>query len=134
MKNLAKISMLCLLGMLFTFSSTYATSGDKTTEKARAAVKDAAPDDWETLARAANMCIKKKVNLSEAKEWLDTSLGIKESAMANEVAGDYYMLNKLYDKAINHYVKSMMMAKESDFYADTAELQAKIEKAKALNS
>ena len=105
---------------------------DKVVEKARAAVNDAAPDDWETFAKSAEMCIDKKVNLAEAKTWLDKSLSIKESAYALEIAGDYYMSNKLAREAINHYVKSMNLTKQNDFYADTAELQEKIKKAVAL--
>ncbi|UII33759.1 hypothetical protein LVD17_08005 [Fulvivirga ulvae] len=133
MKNLMKVSLACMLGLVLTMSNVMAASGDKVTEKAREAVSNAAPDDWETLAKAADMCIKKKVNLTEAKEWLDNSLSIKESALGLEVAGDYYMLNKLYDQAINNYVKSMLLTKEKDFYADTEGLQAKIDKAKKLN-
>lgn len=134
MKNLMKISMVCLLGALLTMSNSYASSGDKTTAKAREAVSTASPDDWETLAKSAGMCISKKVNLTEAKSWLESSLSIKESALGLEVEGDYYMVSKLYDKAINSYVKSMLLLKEKDFYADTEELQAKIEKAKKLHN
>lgn len=130
MKNLMKISVLCLLGMAFTLSSTFAVTGDKTTEKARTAVEKAAPDDWETLAEAAQLCIRKKVNLKEAKQWLDESLSIKESALGMEVTGDYYMLNKLYDKAIKSYISSMLILKQKDNLADTEYLQDKIRKAK----
>ena len=132
MKNLVKISALFLLGMVLTVSPLLATTGDKTVEKARATVTNAAPDDWQALAKAAHMCIKKGVNLTEAKGWLDTSLSIKESALGLEVAGDYYVLSKLYDKAIANYVKSMLLMKEKDFYANTDDLQVKIDKAKKL--
>ncbi|MBL6446227.1 hypothetical protein JMN32_07905 [Fulvivirga sp. 29W222] len=133
MKNLMKISLVCMFGLVLTMSNVMAASGDKVTEKAREAVSNAAPDDWETLAKAAKMCIDKKVNLKEAKGWLDSSLSIKESALGLEVAGDYYILNKLYDQAINHYVKSMLLTRQKDFYADTEDIQSKIEKAKKLS-
>ena len=109
-----------------------AVKPDKVVEKARAAVNAASPDDWETYAKSAQMCIKKKVNLAEAKEWLDKSLSIKETSLAFEVAGDYYMVNKLAREAITHYVKSINIIKEKDFYANTSALQEKINKAKLM--
>ncbi|ELR72819.1 hypothetical protein C900_00780 [Fulvivirga imtechensis AK7] len=132
MKTLMKISALVVLGMALSAPLLFADTGEKTIEKARATVTNAAPDDWEARAKAAHMCIKKNVNLTEAKGWLDTSLSIKESALGLEVAGDYYMVNKLYDKAIANYVKSMLTLKEKDFYANTDDLQIKIDKAKKL--
>ncbi len=117
--------------LLFTTPGFSIDKSEKVISKARAMIEKAAPDDWESYAKAAALCVKKNVNLTEAKSWLDTSLKIKESVVANEVAGDYYMLNKLYNKAIDHYVKSMLLIKEKDFYADTSGLQEKIDKAKA---
>jgi len=123
-----------VLVMLLALLSTQAfgfTKSDKTIEKARAVIEKAAPDDWESYAKAADMCIRKGVNLTEAKEWVETSLTIKSSVLGNEVAGDYYMHNKLYERAIDHYLKGMLLAKEKDFHADVSELQKKIEQAKA---
>lgn len=135
MKNLMKISMAFLFGMVLMYSPLLAGNGDKTTEKARTAVSNAAPDDWQTLAKSAQMCIKKKVNLQEAKDWLDKSLAIKESILGREVAGDYYLQNKLYEKAIENYIKSMLLMKEKDVNADTEDIQQKINTAKTfLNS
>ena len=75
------------------------------------------------------MCINKEVNLTEAKGWFEKSLSINESALGHEVAGDYYMVSKLYSEAVSHYVKSMKMIKEKDNAADLGELQAKVEEA-----
>jgi len=119
-----------LLLMIITAQVFGTIKTDKTTEKARAMVEKAAPHDWECYAKAAKMCIKKSVNLQEAKEWIDTSLEIKDSALGNEVAGDYFMSNKLYNEAIKYYVKSMLIIKDGDFYADTSQIELKIETAK----
>ncbi|MTI22493.1 hypothetical protein E1176_15785 [Fulvivirga sp. RKSG066] len=129
MKTTTFKTMLMALAMVFCTIAAQAI--DKTTTKARAVIEKAAPDDWESYAKAAKMCIQKKVNLAEAKSWLDRSLEIKENAFAHEVAGDYFNINKIYDKAVNHYVKSMMLTKQSDFYADVSELQKKIERTKS---
>lgn len=138
MKNLTKTTLAWAMGLVFLFAQFSAFSAanptDKTIEKARAAVEAAGPDDWETLAKSAEMCIKKKVNMAEAKQWLDASMSIKESALALEVAGDYYKANKLYTKATDHYVKSMLALKKDNFYADTSHLEAKINKVKKLRS
>ena len=119
--------------MTFISVANYAAvKPDKVVEKARAAVNAASPHDWETYAKSAQMCIKKKVNLAEAKEWLDKSLSIKETPYALEVAGDYYMVNKLAREAITYYIKSINMIKAKDFYASTSALQEKINKAKLM--
>ena len=102
---------------------------DKTTEKARELVTGCAPDDWQSFAEAAKMCINKEVNLTEAKSWFEKSLSINESALGHEVAGDYYMVSKLYSEAVNHYVTSMKMLKEKDHDVDLSDLQGKVEKA-----
>lgn len=132
MKKVLNITSVVLMLLVAMGLQAFAINNvDKTTEKARAVIEKAAPDDWESYAKAAKMCIRKNVNLKEAKDWLDTSIEINDSALGNEVAGDYFIINKLYKKAIDHYVKSMLKIKEANFYADTSDLQKKIEKAKA---
>ncbi|HNP18316.1 MAG TPA: hypothetical protein PKL31_07785 [Fulvivirga sp.] len=130
MKTLKTTFLSSMALVLLLSINAFATNADKVVEKARAMVSEAAPHDWQTLAKAADLCIKKDVNLTEAKEWLDKSLTIKESSMALEVAGDYYAKNKLYDQAINNYVQSMLKIKDHDRQADTSRLEAKIAKAK----
>lgn len=136
MKNLTKTTLAFAMGfaLLFVQFNAHSFNGenDKTVEKARAAVKAASPDDWETLAKSAEMCVRKNVNLTEAKEWIDASMAIKESALALEVCGDYYKANKLYTKATDHYVKSMLAMKKQDFHANTSHLESKIDKLKKL--
>ncbi|MEQ8927297.1 MAG: hypothetical protein RLO81_15870 [Fulvivirga sp.] len=110
--------------------SAFAGGTEKTVEKARGIVSNAAPDDYKALAKAAELCVKKDVNLTEAKEWFEKSISIKENSKAFEVAGDYYANNDLHDKAIEYYVKSMLKAKENDVNADTELLESKIQKVK----
>src|SRR5690606_32720648 len=80
---------------------------DKITLKMRKSVSKASPDDWHTLAMAAEKCIKKGVNLAEAVEWLDKSIAIRETAYNLTVKGDYYKANRLPDKALEYYVKAI---------------------------
>ncbi|MEM6525773.1 MAG: hypothetical protein AAF693_18385 [Bacteroidota bacterium] len=132
MKNLKKatsVYALCLMLLAAPLSSFTLGEIDKTIEKARNLASSCAPDDWQSFAKAAKMCIKKEVNLTEAKGWFEKSLSINESAMGHEVAGDYYILSKLYPEAVTHYVKSMKLMKEKDNEADLSDLQAKIESA-----
>lgn len=132
MKTTVKSMYVVVMALLLFTSPVFSiVKSEKVVSKARAMIEKASPDDWESYAKAAELCVKKNVNLAEAKGWLDTSLKIKDSVLANEVAGDYYVLNKLYNRAIDHYVQSMLLIKEKDFYADTSGLQEKIEKAKA---
>ncbi len=115
MKNLmnaivAKIFVVALV-MSVSVSSFAATHIDRTTEKARIAVENASPDDWYTLAKAAKQCLDKGVNMKEAAHWLDQSLAIQETEYNLTVKGDYYMQNRLPEKALECYSKSIRVAK-----------------------
>jgi tetratricopeptide (TPR) repeat protein len=134
MKNLKTTLASLLVVMVLTTVNVFAESGDKATEKAQTMVNESAPDDWQTLAKAADLCIRKGTNLTQAKDWFEKSLAIKESSLGLEVAGDYYAKNKLYDKAINYYVKSMLKAKEKNISEDTSAVQSKIADVKSKMS
>ena len=109
-------------------SMTFAKLDDKTTNKTRDAVDSASPDDWYTLAISAEKCFKKKVNLKEASEWLDQSLEIAETPFNLELKADYFIDNKLPDRALEYYVRAMNKIKENDGEADVAHIQKKISK------
>ena len=116
--------------VLIVFSSTLSLAkvADRTTEKAREAVENAGPHDWYTLAISAEKCFKKKVNLKQAVEWLDQSIEIAETPFNLELKGDYYIVNKLPDKALEYYVRAMNTMKEKDGDAEVTQLQKKISK------
>lgn len=121
-KNVRLILM--MLAVAFVGTSVYAApsaTGNRTVEKARLAVEEAAPDDWFTYAESAEKCMKKKVNLKEAKQWLDKSLKIQGTPYNLAVMGDYYNMNKLPEKALEYYVKSLRVGMEQDItYQDHA--------------
>lgn len=132
MKNLLKATTAYALSFVLLAAPVVSFANgkvDKTTEKARQLVTTCAPDDWQSFAEAAKMCINKEVNLTEAKAWFEKSLNINESSLGHEVAGDYYMVSQLYTEALNHYIKSMKLTKEKDNAADLGPLQAKVENA-----
>jgi hypothetical protein len=99
---------------------------DKTTLKTRAAVSNASPNDWHTLAEAAERCIRKGVNMKEASQWLERSLEIKETAYNMSVKGDYYLANRLPQKALEFYAKSIELGKIEDPKYDPTPTQKKI--------
>jgi hypothetical protein len=101
---------------------------DRTTERARQAVKEASPDDWHTLAKSAERCIVKGVNLKEAAAWLEQSLTIKETPYNLRVQGDYYVKNRLPEQALESYSKSIRVGKLSDPSYSDAATQKKIVK------
>jgi hypothetical protein len=96
------------------FASPLGTENNRTAEKARQAVEEAAPDDWYTYAHSAEKCIRKKVNLNEVKGWLERSIEIKETTYNLSVMGDYYNMNNLHQKALEFYVKSLRVGLEQD--------------------
>ena len=132
-KNVRLIMM--ALATVFVSTSVYAApkaTENKTVEKARLAVEEAAPDDWYTYAEAAQKCMKKKVNLKEAKTWLQKSLNIKETPYNLAVMGDYYNMNKLPEKALEYYVKSLRLGLEQDINYQDHVTHAKMMKARSF--
>ncbi len=101
---------------------------DKITQKAREAVADASPDDWYTLAESAKKCIDKGVNLKEAAVWLDQSIAIQETAFNLKLKGDYYLSNRLPERALEYYSKSIRVGKLTDPSYMDADTQDKIVK------
>jgi len=88
------------------------TVGTNTTQKvladARAAVAAAKPDDWQTPLRAATFAIENRVDLEEAKKWLDQSIkanenirNLFEKARAQAMAGDRTAAIATAQKAIS---------------------------------
>ena len=94
------------LALLFSQLSVAGNVSEKVVEKARYAVEQAAPHDWETLAKSAEKCIRRGVNLKEAVAWLEQSVEIKRTSYNLEVLGDYYAKNHLPKKAIGAYAES----------------------------
>ena len=127
-----KVSLtITALAMMLVITAYAKENDDKVVEKARNAVENASPDDWYAYAKSAEMCIRKNVNMKEASEWIDKSISIKETAYNLEVKGDYYAKNQLPEKALEMYVRSAQIARESDINADTSGLQEKIAKLKS---
>ncbi len=110
------------------FGTAFAKNNDRTTEKTRQAVENASPHDWYTLARSAEKCFKKEVNLKEAAAWLDESLNIARTPLNLELKGDYFIMNKLPEKALDYYAEAAMKLKDVDGLADITHLQKKIAK------
>ncbi len=127
-ENLKSTLTTVLVLVMITGSATFAKIDDRTTEKTREAVENASPHDWYTLAISAEKCFKKKVNLKEASEWLDQSLEIAETPLNLELKGDYFIDNRLPDKALEYYVRAMNTIKENNGEADVVHIQKKISK------
>lgn len=130
MKNLSKYSaFLMAFAILFSTTTNANSFGgvkEKAVEKARSAVNTASPDDWQTLAKSAELLVNKNTNLGEAKDWLEKSLAITTNAYNLEVMGDYYAKNNLPKKSIEYYIQSMNKLKEKNPNVSTTDLQDKI--------
>lgn len=128
-KNLLSLLIVC---GVFASSMVMASPDNKTTVKAREAVKNAAPHDWHTLAKSAQKCIKKGTNLQEALEWIEASLAIHEASYNTEVLGDYYAYNQLPGKAMAQYSKALRMAYDDKDEETVTDLQLKIAEVKNM--
>lgn len=126
MKKLINSTILTAAIMILTFASFANAQDSKAVQKAKAAVENASPDDWQTYAKSAQVLIRKKESMKDASEWIDKSLAIKETPYNLEIKGDYYRANNLPKKALEFYVKAMQMGKESDVNFNTSSLQEKV--------
>lgn len=125
-QNLKSLFPTIMAFVILSTSMAYAKVDDRTTEKTREAVENASPHDWYILATSAEKCFKKKVNLKQASEWLDQSLEIAETPFNLELKADYFIDNKLPDKALEYYVRAMNIIKENDGKGDVEHIQKKI--------
>jgi hypothetical protein len=127
--NSVKTSLIAAMALVILLGTvSWTKAEDRTTEKTREAVENASPHDWYTLAVSAEKCFKKKVNLKQASKWLDESLAIAETPYNLELKGDYFIENRLPDRALEFYVRAMNEMKEKDGNADVSKLQKKISK------
>ena len=126
MKGILKIGIM-LLGMVaYTTLSAQDGRESKILSKHKTVIENAAPDDWKTLAKSADACLKKNVNTREIASWIDRSLEIKKTAYNLEVKGDYYMANNLPEKAGEYYLEAIENGMSNDPDFDSSELQEKI--------
>jgi hypothetical protein len=113
-----------LVALSFVAISATAYAGiptEKIVKEARAEVEAASPDDWYTYAEAASKCIERGINMREASAWIKKSVDIKETVYNMKVLGDYYVANRLPEKAVEAYSKSIRIGKlKDDNYADKA--------------
>ncbi|MGB0522648.1 MAG: hypothetical protein ACPGJS_06795 [Flammeovirgaceae bacterium] len=120
------------LGFLMAFvllSTTMVMAGGATEKlllKAKTAISKASADDWYVRASWAKKCIAKGVNTKEVGQWIDKSLEIQENAYTLEVKGDYYAKNRMTDKAITYYIKSIQSNVKGDASYDPQAVQAKV--------
>lgn len=135
MKKITKLASLTMAVAIMMSSTLTANAGikERTLEKARAAVKHAAADDWETYARSANMLLQKNVSWEDAKAWLEKSLSISEEAYNLEIMGDYYVLNNQSEKGLQFYLKSLKKINETGSEIRAEKIQRKINLVKGAN-
>lgn len=120
------------LGFLFAFvllSTTMVMAGgatEKLLNKAQTAIKSASADDWFVRASWAKKCIAKGINTDQVNKWIDKSLEIQENAYTLEVKGDYYAQNKMTEKAIQYYIKSIQSSTPGDSSFDQKKVQEKV--------
>ncbi len=94
--------------------------------KAREMVEESSYHDWRTLAKAAEKCFVIDKNLKEAFDWLSMSLDINESVYNLTVLGDYYLKNDLPKKAMNSYLKALIVGRRDGADFDRQEIESKV--------
>jgi hypothetical protein len=93
MKNVLNSVLICTMVLVLTLASSFThanVKNDKAIEKARAAVKNAALNDWKTTTKPAKSLILKAIYLDEALTWIEKSISINKNVENLEILGDYY--------------------------------------------
>lgn len=117
----------------FNFAANANVDGiDRATRKARAAVKEASPNDWRTFAESAEACINKRVNMREAAKWISSSKAIKVTSYNTMVEADYYWAIGMMDKALETYLEALKVGNTEENF-DPKEVQDRIAKIKGLD-
>jgi tetratricopeptide (TPR) repeat protein len=114
MKLAIKTFIIAIVAVAINTTAFAAKNTDKAIRQAREAVEAASPDDWHTYAEAAEICISKGANMKEAAMWIKQSIAVKETSYNLKVLGDYYVANRLPEKAVEAYGKSIRVGKLSD--------------------
>nr|WP_245906996.1 hypothetical protein [Reichenbachiella versicolor] len=123
----SKISTLIVV-VLLSASFAFAGTKEKAVLKAIETVENGSPDDWKLLAAQAQYLISKNAGYSQAKDWIDKSISIKEDAYNFEVLGDYYLKSNLPSKAMESYVKSIQLTQQQKDGGDISRVQFKLSK------
>lgn len=127
MNKIKKIMAVGLALLLILQTSVFAEIHEnKSVEKAKEAVENGSPDDWQLLAKQAKVLIRKKKDLGTAKEWIEKSIAIKRDVSNLELMGDYYALNNLPKKALDYYSQCSELMRQNDQSADVSYYQNKI--------
>lgn len=127
MNNFKRISAIGLAMLLILQTSVFADIPEnKSVEKAKEAVENASPDDWQLLAKQAKVLLRKKKDLGTAKEWIEKSIAINVDVSNLELMGDYYALNNLPAKALDYYSQCSELMRQNDQSADVSYYQNKI--------
>ncbi|MEP2024161.1 MAG: hypothetical protein ABJL86_00010 [Gilvibacter sp.] len=127
MKMIKKISAIGLALLLVLQTTVFAIAPEnKSVEKAKEAVENGSPDDWQLLAKQAKVLLRKKKDLGTAKDWIQKSIAINKDVSNLELMGDYYVLNNLPNQALDYYSQCSELMRQNDQSADISYYQNKI--------
>ena len=104
--------------ILLTAQFTYADNLSSVEEEAlilkhSEAVDKAKPKDWKTPALCANDIVTQRIKSTEALEWVNKSIEIKETVFNRVVKGDYFVVNDEIEKAQKEYIRAINLARET---------------------
>lgn len=133
MNNLFRLTQIISLALLLSFATSLSfasTGNDKAIEKARTAVKNAAPDDYQTLMKSAKILIRKNSNLDEALIWIQKSISINKNVGNLELLGDCYFKTGNNRQAMIAFVEAIKLGDLNSAHFNSAPIEEKIAKAR----
>jgi len=113
-------------GTFYAFSAGNDLNVEEFISKYKARMENAAPDDWKTFADCAYALVSKQIATSEALNWIDRSIGIRETVYNRTVRGDFLVLKGTIREAQAEYVRAIELARLENRKDEISGIQWKI--------
>ncbi|MGL1885903.1 MAG: hypothetical protein OCD76_05255 [Reichenbachiella sp.] len=126
MKVSIKLFAIALIASVTVSSSSFAATSKPLPYIVTETVDETAKGDWMLLAKKSEYLMNKNSHLSTAKEWLEQSIEIKETAYNLELMGDYYQRSNNEKEAVAYYIRAIEAMKVDDAHVNTEAIQTKI--------
>jgi predicted RNA polymerase sigma factor len=114
------------VGILYAYSSGNDLNVEAYISGYKARIEKAAPDDWKTFADCAYALVSKRIASTEAINWINRSIEIRETVYNRTVKGDFLVLKGKIKEGQAEYVRAIELAKEENRNDEIGGIQWKI--------
>ncbi len=115
-----RIAVLSILLLMLAFNIVFAGDDDTKDNNVNQALimkmalkaETAKEGDWKTLADCSRTLLDERIICDESYTWLEKSISIQSNYYNLSLMGDYYTLNREFDKAYQSYLAAILSAQK----------------------